>query len=69
MRTWFAVGHARTYLPPDTWLLKLPLYGVVEGLPLAPPSRVWVEAVVLALVMVGLAVWACRLLARQLTRR
>ena len=67
VRTWFAVGHARTYLPPDTWLLKLPLYGVVEGLPLAPPTRVWVEAVVLALVMVGLAVWACRLLARQLT--
>ncbi len=67
VRTWFAVGHADTYLPPDTWLLKLPFYAVVEALPLAPATRVCAEAVALAVVMVALAAWACRLLARQLT--
>ena len=67
MRTWFAVGHDDTYLPPDTWLLKLPFYAVAEALPLAPATRVCVEAVALTVVMVALAAWACRLLARQLT--
>jgi hypothetical protein len=67
VRTWFAVGHDHTYLPPDTWLLKLPFYAVVEALPLAPPTRVCVEAVALAVVMVALAASASRLLARQLT--
>jgi hypothetical protein len=67
VRTWFAAGHRLTYLPPDTWVLKLPLYAVVETLPLAPATRVCVEAVALAVLMVALAAWACRVLARQLT--
>ena len=47
---WCAPGSPsatpRTYLPPDTWLLKLPLYGVVEAPAAGARPRVWVEAVV-----------------------
>jgi hypothetical protein len=65
VRTWFAVGHDRTYLPPDTWLLKLPAYVVVEALPLAPPARVLLESAVLAAVTAVLAGWAVWTLAAQ----
>src|SRR4051794_19895799 len=50
VQTWFHVGHARTYLPPDTWLLKLPVYVVVEALPLAAAHRVLLESAALAAV-------------------
>jgi hypothetical protein len=43
VRTWFALGHDQTYLPPDTWLLKVPLYVLVEALPIAPSARLVVE--------------------------
>src|SRR4051794_40053058 len=47
-RTWFEVGPARPYLPPDTWPLKLRVYVVVEASPLAPPHRVLLESPALA---------------------
>ncbi|MGZ4625436.1 MAG: hypothetical protein ACXV3S_03930 [Kineosporiaceae bacterium] len=65
VRTWFAAGHDVTYLPPDTWLLKVPLYVVVEALPLAPTTRLLVESAVLAAVAVVAAAWATWELAGQ----
>lgn len=40
LRTWLDVGHHVTYVPPDTWLLKLPVYLVLENLPLSPQQRI-----------------------------
>jgi hypothetical protein len=54
VRTWLRAGHGQTYLPPDTWLLKLPLYLVVEVLPLAPPARLLAESAALALLAFAL---------------
>lgn len=65
VRTWFALGHDQTYLPPDTWLLKFPVYGVVEALPIAPSARLIVESLALAVVTVALLAWACWSLAGQ----
>ena len=65
VRTWFAAGHDVTYLPPDTWLLKVPLYVVVEALPLAPMTRLLVESAVLAAVALVAAAWATWELAGQ----
>ena len=65
VRTWFAAGHDVTYLPPDTWLLKVPLYMVVEALPLAPTTRLLVESAVLAAVALVAAAWATWDLAGQ----
>jgi hypothetical protein len=65
VRTWMAVGHDSTYVPPDTWLLKLPVYVVAEALPLAPAARVLVESAVLAAVTAVLAGWAVWMLAAQ----
>lgn len=65
VQTWFAIGHGTTYLPPDSWILKLPLFVVVEASPLTPAVRLFVEALVLALVTVVLAARACRILAGQ----
>ncbi|HYJ74958.1 MAG TPA: hypothetical protein VEV65_05120, partial [Kineosporiaceae bacterium] len=65
VRTWFAVGHDRAYLPPDTWLLKLPVYVPVEALPLAPAARVLVESAALGAVTAVLAGWAVWTLAAQ----
>ncbi|HEY6793239.1 MAG TPA: hypothetical protein VI248_01000 [Kineosporiaceae bacterium] len=52
--TWLRAGHRQTYLPPDTWLLKIPLYAAVEAIPLAPPLRLLVESVSLAVLAVAL---------------
>ncbi len=63
--TWLSLGHATTYLPPDTWLLKLVVYLPVELAPLAPTTRLGLEVVLLqtlTLALVGWATW-------RLTRR
>jgi hypothetical protein len=65
VRTWFAVGHDITYVPPDTWLLKLPVYVVAEALPLAPAGRLLAESAALAAVTAVLAGWAVWTLAAQ----
>jgi hypothetical protein len=65
VRTWLAVGHDATYVPPDTWLLKLPVYVVVEALPFAPAARVLVESAVLAAITAVLVGWAVWTLAAQ----
>jgi len=66
VQTWLsAAGHDVTYLPPDTWLLKVPLYAAVEALPLAPATRLLVESAVLAVVALVAAAWATWELADQ----
>ena len=65
VRTWFAVGHDRAYVPPDTWLLKLPVYVVAEAVPLAAAHRVLLESIALAAVTALLAGWAVWTLAGQ----
>src|SRR3954453_6250950 len=65
VRTWFAVGHDRTYVPPDTWILKLPVYLAVEALPLASAHRVLLESVLLAALTAVASAWAVWSLAGQ----
>jgi hypothetical protein len=60
--TWLHAGHGRAYLPPDTWLLKLPVYAVVEALPLAPSVRLAVESISLALLGFALLAVGMRML-------
>jgi hypothetical protein len=58
--TWFRAGHDLAYLPPDTWLLKLPVYAVIEALPLSPSGRLRSESLtldVIAFVLLGLGAW------------
>lgn len=64
VRTWFAAGHDRAYLPPDTWLLKLPVYLVVEALPLTPSARLLAESIVLAVLTAGLLAASLAVIAR-----
>ena len=47
LMTWLRQGHGVTYLPVDTWLLKLPVYGLVEPLPLTASARVLLETILL----------------------
>jgi hypothetical protein len=58
--TWLHLGHGVTYLPVDTWLLKFPVYAVVEPLPLAPSVKVLLETMLLD--VVGYALLAVALL-------
>lgn len=58
LQTWARTGHGTTYLPPDTWLLKLPAYLLVEPLPLGPDLRLMLESLALGgagLVLTALA--------------
>lgn len=60
IRTWLDVGHGTAYLPSDTWILKLPLYVVVESLPMPPQVRLVLEIIVLnvvAMVLLTVAAW------------
>jgi len=63
--TWLRVGHDVTYVPQDTWLLKLPLYLAVEQLPLSPRARLALESVALLLAGLGLLGLAVRAVLRQ----
>lgn len=61
LRTWFDVGHDVTYLPPDTWIAKFPVYLLPEALPLDPSTRLLIEALalnVLTFALLGGAVWS-----------
>ena len=63
--TWFRAGHATTYLPPDTWLLKIPVYLGVEALPLTPSTRLLVESVTLAVLAFALLAVGLGLIVRS----
>jgi hypothetical protein len=56
--TWLRVGHDQTFLPTDTWILKLPLYLVVESLPVTAATRVLIEVSALNILMFLLLAWA-----------
>jgi hypothetical protein len=47
IQTWQHLGHDDAYLPQDTWLLKFPVYAVVEALPLSSSTRVLIETTIL----------------------
>jgi hypothetical protein len=64
LRTWLDVGHGTAYLPSDTWLLKIPLYAVVEALPLGPHGKLFVDALLLNILTFALLGWAAWALAR-----
>jgi hypothetical protein len=60
LRTWLDHGHLDAYLPPDTWVLKLPFYLLVETLPVSPHGKLLADALILNLltfVVLGWAVW------------
>jgi hypothetical protein len=57
--TWLRAGHLSTYLPPDTWILKLPVYALVEPLPLSTPVRILIETLILNGAGYLLVAWAC----------
>ena len=59
VRTWLDVGHGITSVPPDTWALKVPLYLVLEKLPLSPMDRMLAAVEVLGGVTFLLLGWAC----------
>ncbi|MFI7587971.1 hypothetical protein ACIB24_12940 [Spongisporangium articulatum] len=61
--TWLDVGHVTTYVPPDTWVLKLPVYVVLELLPLSPPARILGAVLALNAITFVLLGLAARLLA------
>jgi len=65
VQTWLRAGHDVAYLPPDTWVLKLPVYVLFEALPVPPAVRLVLEAV--TLVGGGYALLALAL--RSLIRR
>jgi hypothetical protein len=56
VRTWLDAGHGTAYVPVDTWILKLPLYVLVELLPIAPGARLSID--VLALSVAGFVLLA-----------
>jgi len=61
VQTWLRVGHGRTYLPPDTWLLKLPVYALFESLTLSPETRLLAESITLNIVtfvLLALGTWS-----------
>lgn len=47
VRTWLDVGHGITAVPRDTWALKVPLYLLLENLPLPPLDRMLAAVLVL----------------------
>ena len=60
VRTWLDAGHGTAYVPGDTWILKLPLYAVVEAFPLPPALRLLLEVVVLnavSMLLLTLTAW------------
>jgi hypothetical protein len=60
VRTWLDVGHGTTTVPRDTWALKVPIYLVLENLPLSPRDRLLAAVLVLnalTFLMLGWAVW------------
>jgi len=65
VQTWLRAGHDVAYLPPDTWVLKLPVYLLFEALPVPPAARLVLESV--TLVGAGYAFLALAL--RSLIRR
>ncbi|HEX2808967.1 MAG TPA: hypothetical protein VHN80_22605 [Kineosporiaceae bacterium] len=68
VQTWLRVGHERTYLPPDTWLLKLPVYLLFESLPASPALRLLGESVTLTVVsfaLLALGTWSLAGLVRS----
>jgi hypothetical protein len=60
LQTWWLTGHGTTYLPPDTWLLKLPAYLLVEPLPLGPDLRLLLESLLLGGAGLALTALAAR---------
>ena len=65
VQTWLHAGHDETYLPPNTWLLKLPVYFLIESLPVSPSTRLLLESLSLAAAGYLLMAWACRWLAME----
>ncbi|HEX2808139.1 MAG TPA: hypothetical protein VHN80_18410 [Kineosporiaceae bacterium] len=59
VQTGLRVGHDRTYLPPDTWLLKLPVYPLFESLPISPSLRLIAESITETWSPSGCSPWAC----------
>jgi hypothetical protein len=60
VRTWYDVGHSLTFVPRDTWALKVPLYLVLETFSLPPTDKLLIAILVLNIVtflMLGWAVW------------
>ena len=60
VRTWYDVGHSLTYVPRDTWALKVPLYLVIELFSLPPNDKLLIAILVLnvlTFLMLGWAVW------------
>ncbi len=58
VRTWLDVGHGTTSVPSDTWALKIPLYLVLEHLPLAALDKMLAAVLVLNTVTFLLLGWA-----------
>jgi hypothetical protein len=58
VRTWLDVGHGTTFVPRDTWALKVPLYLLLENLPLQPLDRMLIAVLVLNAVTFALLGWA-----------
>lgn len=56
--TWWRAGHETTFVPRDTWLLKLPVYALVELAPWSSPVRVLVESLVLNGIGYVLVAWS-----------
>jgi hypothetical protein len=60
VRTWYDVGHDLTFVPRDTWALKVPLYLALEKLSLPPLDKLLIAVLVFNLVtflMLGRAIW------------
>lgn len=69
LRTWLDHGHLDAYLPPDTWVLKLPFYLLVEALPVSPHGKLLADALVLNVLTFALLGWAVWRLARVVRAR
>jgi len=63
IRTWLDVGHGTTFVPRDTWALKVPLYLLLENLPLQPMDRLLIAVLVLNALTFLMLGWATRKLA------
>jgi hypothetical protein len=63
VRTWLDVGHGTTFVPRDTWALKVPLYLLLENLPLAPLDRMLAAVLTLNALTFLMLAWAARRLA------
>jgi hypothetical protein len=65
VRTWLDVGHGLAYVPQDTWALKVPLYLVLENLPLSPMHRLLAAVLALNALTFLILGWATWRLARN----